>query len=459
MAEHEKLTLSERKSKGLFRESDNKVRCRFCETFFSRPRDCNYHEQIYHKIKRIFSCRFCGEAFTNSNDLKTHFKSHEKKFDTFRLHKSAFNEATVIYRHTIEHQKHFNPDPLAQLSSPNFRLQISDLCVNEIVKRKNVRFYICAQVMFIKVNQDGDVCDKISFVARARDEKLNIMQTKSDVMSTVDNQVKQIDERLQDFQENGSGWILSEVTFIDLGFTTIGDLRGGCYIQYKHKGVLNINSKDNLCLIYCILAHYHSKGFPASERTRSESYQPYLQDIYFSDILFPISLDEIDLLEEKNQHLGFGINVFAETEDKEVFLIRAAKPSNDFSGKMFPFINVLLIEGMNGEQKCNHFVYISNIEVFLRKKLFTATQRTYTNTKFNCQKCFASFYSFNKKEEHEKFCFKGRQSSICFMKKGEKIFFKKPWTKFPHLLCGFVDFESLLPKTEGNGLIFLFLYF
>jgi len=77
------------------------------------------------------------------------------------------------------------------------------------------------------------------------------------VQKIIEGKIKEMDERLQDFSENGSGWMLSDILCVDITFTTLGGLRGGCSFPYPEtRGLLNIQSEDDLCILYCIIAFF-----------------------------------------------------------------------------------------------------------------------------------------------------------------------------------------------------------
>lgn len=225
-------------------------------------------------------------------------------------------------------------------------------------------------------------------------------------------------------------------------------MRGGCYFPYPiRRGLLNIKNNDNLCLVYCVIAYFHSKAVPGNQKTSEVYYKKYLREFNLKGITFPIHPEGISVFEEKNKHLKFGVNVFIENND-EIFLYR---PYNQVSEKQRKHvINVLLLEGIsNNEERVYHYVLIENPSYFMQKKY---SQRSYSNT-LNCEKCFSSFRGIDKKNAHEKLCGTKRESHLIFKDHEEKIEFSKPWLKFPHLLAGFVDFESILIKQEGRNIL------
>jgi len=137
---------------------------------------------------------------------------------------------------------------------------------------------MCVHAIFLKMDEDGDVMDKICFVAATKKVLISHSHHLNDMKSIVRGKVKEIDERLQDFTAQGSNWVLSEFVFADLTFTTLGDMRGGCSFKYPtRRGLLNIESDDNLCLVYCVIAHFHQKSIALGLRKKGSSYQSYLK--------------------------------------------------------------------------------------------------------------------------------------------------------------------------------------
>jgi len=163
-------------------------------------------------------------------------------------------------------------------------------------------------------------------------------------------------------------------------------------------------------------------------------------------IEFPLNPLEIDRLEEQNAFLGFSINVFTESEG-DVLLFRKGQQA---SGKSE--INVLLLEGINLKgEKVFHYILINNLARFLSKRYVKDGRVTgASSTNFACKKCFHVFFSLDKRDAHESLCGIPDGMKLGFLPPHEKIFFKKPWARFPHILAGFVDFESILIKTKGE---------
>lgn len=441
-------TAQERKDKNLYRESDKKFRCAFCEVFFSRNRDCVIHEKNFHRIRRVYSCTECEKIFYSYDDLKTHSQAHVESNLSFRLIKSVFDGASEIFRKIFEDD---GTEPLTSFSKPALVIEITNIAFHQLFKRRHMNFLMTVTAVFAKFSEEGDIEEKITFATSSLSSNHTFTNSKTALHREAQRKIRTLDERLQDFTGNGSGWTLIEVQFLDLTFTSLTEMRGGCSFPYKNsRGILNIQSEDDSCLLYCILAFFFAKTVDKKIRHKASSYKKFQHLINDKGLKFPMRPDEVNQLENRKHELPpFCFNIFIE-ENEEIYPYRLSEVCKD-EKKEINFINLLLLQGEDvfTKEKKYHYALIENMEFFLRKKY--DTQRNYSNT-INCQFCFASFRSKNAKIEHERWCKNGRKTIIDFEKDfGRKIEFTKFWSTFPHLLCGFVDFESLLQKTEDFG--------
>jgi len=205
--------------------------------------------------------------------------------------------------------------------------------------------------------------DKISFAASTVKVQISFSHTFNDFKKIVTEKIKEVGERLEDFTAQGSNWTLSEIVFIDLTFSTLGGMKGGCFFKYPvRRGLLNIESNDNLCLVYCVAAFLHQKAIAAGLRNKGESYRKYLPQFKLKGLNFPMHPAEVEDFENANDHLGFQINIFIE-EDGDVFPYKSVTHKDGLST-----INVLLVEGLTtSNQKVYHYILITDPGAFLQK--------------------------------------------------------------------------------------------
>lgn len=449
------LSTKERKARNLYRESDKKFRCQYCEAFFARNRDCIIHEKTFHQIKRIFSCVHCEEFFFTNNELIQHMQVHIESTLSFKLHKSAFNGLSEIYRKSIVGHES-KPDPISIFGDINLLKEITNIMVHQALRRKSCLFTFTVHSVFVKFNENGDISEKIPYVTNTGSEKINSVFSKRSMLSILRRKIREVDCRLQDFSENGSGWTLIDIPFIDLSFATHRGLRGGCGVKFpSRQGLINIKNTDDYCLLYCILAFFYRKAFTGDARFNAASYKPLLQRFSFeNNASFPISPDEITYLEDDSAHQlpPFKINVFVE-KDNEIYPVRLSTLDDSTppgAGELYSIINVLLVEGYDtvNKKRLFHYMLIDSPSNFVRKKYNNHSR----SNQVACEKCFTTFRSKERLRLHTSFCGTKLKGILCFEKDlSKKIKYEKPWRHSPHLLAGFLDFESLVTKADGKN--------
>jgi hypothetical protein len=390
----------------------------------------------------------CGESYNTSEELKIHRQTHEYKSKDFKVVKEAFNGATRTYRLGSD------ASTLKSCFSDDVQHEILKICQSEMIQKKRAYFTQAVHAIFLKFHEDGDIETKITVVFASYRKEINISHSKSSLAALFYNSYKDIEKRLEDFSENGSGWTLAEIDSIDLNFTAINSIRGGCYLNFKvkHKrGLLIIKNLDQFCLLYCIAAKFHAKSIPLDQRENPESYTQYLKEFTIADIQFPISVEDISKLEDLNQNMCFKVNVFMEI-DNEIFQHRMYQFKPGEKKENITSVNVLLSEvtDKNGE-KFYHFSLIENENKFFSAVYTTKKGQTCYSRSVTCSKCVSRFSSEEKLKRHEEVCEQGGEPlkpSLKFQKPGDKLMFEKPWLQYPHLYTGYVDFESLLVKNE-----------
>ena len=274
--------------------------------------------------------------------------------------------------------------------------------------------------------------------------------------------VLDIQRRYDDFVDKGSGWSLESYKYLDLHITQVNDLRGGCdntiinnvkNVTSRRAGLLNINNKDNKCLLYCVAAAFtYKKKLTNLQRDDPCYYSDFVNLIKIRNskcrIEFTISLRDITELERLNSSGGnpipFRINVFREDPmSNKVYLVRSS-PFDD--GKI---INVLLIEFEEGENDYLHYILIESTS-FLKKRYINSEngKMSYGNSVF-CSRCFEHFRSKKLLEGHEEVCGKADHIKV-FPKEDETIEYVNHEYNFKRIYTGYADFESVLKDTDNK---------
>jgi hypothetical protein len=450
--EKEKLFLSafERKEKGLYREDDKKLRCQYCITFFSRNADAIRHEKNFHNIQITHKCYHCGQSFLLREELLKHRQSHIFHGINFKIKKEAFGGTARTYNLVT------NSLSLKSCFCDEVAEEIKKICESETIEKKRLFFSLGVHCLFLKFDVDGEITSKAPVVFASVRREMNITQTGVYFQKIFYEAFKHIEHRMEDFTQNGSGWTLAEVSSMDLNFLEVKSLRGGCSLSSKipHKvGVLNIKNEDHSCLLYCILAQLHYDELSAEERKIPKTYHQWLDDFDIGGIRFPIKLEDIPKLENQNTHLRFRVNVYIEIDDI-VVRNRYYTLSEDEHQENITIVNVLLTE-TSQEEGLFHFSLIEDANRFFAKRYTRKSDhqnnRQCYSRDYTCIRCTARYSSKEKLDRHLTVCRDASTpctSVLRFKKPGEKLTFEKPWLQYPHLFCGYVDFESVLIKKD-----------
>jgi len=140
--------------------------------------------------------------------------------------------------------------------------------------------------------------------------------------------VDTIEERIPNFNQQGSNWRFQRVLSLDVHLVDYIPLRGSSYIKLPKflrgkKAVINIQNKDdNQCFKWSVLRHLHPcKNHPE----RLSSLREYENNLDFTGIEFPVKIDDISTFEKRNQ--GISVNVYG-YEARRIYPKRFSKKKN-----------------------------------------------------------------------------------------------------------------------------------
>ena len=150
--------------------------------------------------------------------------------------------------------------------------------------------------------------------------------TESSDLSDISNTMTGIIlEKIQQFQNNGSGWVFENVESFDINIDPFEPLSGSSYTSLPKKlegkkAVINVRNKnDHECFKWGITsAIYQRKKDP--QRLNKEMINNS-QNFNWDGIDFPVSIKQIDKFERQN---NYAINVFG-YEDSKVYPLRLSK--------------------------------------------------------------------------------------------------------------------------------------
>ena len=150
--------------------------------------------------------------------------------------------------------------------------------------------------------------------------------------------------------------MLTEAINIDLRVATHDPTRAGSYLQLPQKiqlskSVLNIQNDDNLCALWCILAHLYPKYTHHFRSAKPDSYREHMDEIDTGDLQFPLRISDIGKLERLN---NLSINVFTITTQSHVIPVRISNQKEVPKERVIDLLYV--VQELN-----THYCLITNI--------------------------------------------------------------------------------------------------
>ncbi|KAG1713961.1 RNA-directed DNA polymerase from mobile element jockey [Nymphon striatum] len=258
--------------------------------------------------------------------------------------------------------------------------------------------------------------------------------------------VKRLVTALEDFIENGSGWELACISFIDVTLNNFNILMRRQVIGHgdvidlpkalKNKqAVYNLENTNGKCFLYsllCVLKHASVKA-----KHDARSYNQFLDIFDVSGIDFPFNLGSFNRFHVLNKK--YAINIFEYLKD-EVKILR--RPSlRQYDGRTV--INILFIT-IKGK---GHFLPIINFNRLMNSRMRDGKR---TRQRFYCHKCRFSFITNTNLQLYINKCYFTNEKVLKPPK--DPKFFLKNYSKTmepSHIL--FADFKCIITD-EGEHL-------
>ena len=133
-----------------------------------------------------------------------------------------------------------------------------------------------------------------------------------------------IEKNMDEFTENGSGWVFLKISEVRILVFDYDALPGGSsYIETPKKianknATINVQNRDNKCFLWSILAALHE---PECNPQRVSKYRQYEYELYDNELDYPVKPNshQISKFEEKN---NLSVNIYSHTDKYEIVPLR-----------------------------------------------------------------------------------------------------------------------------------------
>ena len=408
--------------------------CGHCEVTCTSSKNLIRHLRNIHKFNNSIQCNACPKIFGNESYLHAHkSREHPVVSSSTMTTTTEVNWASIpqVSKTVLALNSHFkilrldvqteSVDPLAFIWSN--RANIGLLIDQEITNQGIFRVGLCLQVVLSKPCTEETISPHFSSrLVRAVESIDN---------ADLDELIDQVLRQLNVFCSGGSGWILEQLSSLDIKICHTRSLAGTSFLptpaklEGMRKCLLNIkNLFDNFCFIYCILAYLYPRS---KNRERPSQYRDKFNRLKFSESMMPMKLKDIARFESDN---NLSITVF--NFDEQGGLICCHRSRN--RGKYPKIFLLLLLDGFN-----SHYCLITNFQAFMHKVCRSPKRAAKgPKTKF-CVNCMQSIGK-QKFMEHARLCDDNQPLRIVMPSEHLKLTFSN-WEKTQK--CPFVVYADL----------------
>ena len=279
---------------------------------------------------------------------------------------------------------------------------------------------------------------------------LDAILSHRDNIETALEYINHFKNKIDQFTENGSGWILDHVINFEIKIRKVIIRRGGTYIELppciaNKKALINIQNDDNRCFEYSLLYLKHKDDIHKNPQCVSK-YKKYQGQFNFGNCEFPIKQCDIAKIEKMNHIAIVVIELIVKGEGQ-------AQQSCGYD--MQPYytnksVNSLSYEtGKTPDDRDVYFLALYNNHYMPIKKL-SALFATSSNhrTVYPCLHCLNTFNNQENLNAHDNLCIKDGVKSV--FPKYDSIQFNQfnKLGKYPIVI--YADFESTLIPTNDS---------
>ena len=413
----------------------------------------------------IIFCKICDRKFQSKRALTVHNQKSHTSTGGFKMIAHALNKSCVIYRNVFSESESKSIDDVRQLYNAT-KKHLIKIIRSEAGEKKLMKVGLVVMAQFVALDAEGKITDELNGTFRAPYVRLLLNEVKHrGAFNRLRAMYNVVQSNIEDLKAQGSNWIFRRFTAVNLEIGRCTNLAGSSVDRQRvHDAVLglpnskylvdyfnpNCSEEYNRCFFYATAAAF------ADEQNSVESIVD--EKFNLKNIKTPVTLRGVSKFEKQNKHLNLAINVIMRESDKLVYPIYVTK--NKAINSQTTVVNLLMLEfydeeaeTQSDEQIIYHYVYIRDIDKYLRKKYKWKSKKGnnqvgYANTKV-CVNCLNVFSGTAALKNHAELCGSQEPQALEMPKFGDNVMEFKAIKKMSYIpIVGFFDFESqMAPKT------------
>ena len=348
--------------------------------------------------------------------LKRDIKNIYQRYDRLKLYRREAPLRGFLRAHRIDGRGGYDQNTFTQYIRPRVVRFLS-----EKDKPLQVKFILTAK--FKKGVSEEDMTNSYGYF---HTNIVRIMEG-ADLGEIYNVMIAMILEKIDKFQNKGSGWQFDSVVSFDINVDPYKPMRGTSYFPLPaklaaKKAIINVqNKQDNKCFRWAVT----SAVFPRKKNGQrlDDEMRANSKRLNWEGIDFPTPLNQIDRFEKQNP---YSVNVYGYT-GTSVYPLRISEHENK------QCINLILLVNKNNQ----HYCFIK------RMSALTASQyNKHKGKRYVCKYCCNSFQLEATFQKHVEYCMNHKAVKVVMPKKGTMLSFKNHCRKMRVPFVIYADFEA-----------------
>lgn len=311
---------------------------------------------------------------------------------------------------------------------------------------RNVKINLICGVMFDKVNTASE-SDEKPYTFSTKNEVFMRNESLQSIMNKINTFFSSMNTMIENHEGEGSGFRIVSINNLSLKIVKYEPklLRGGKYFDlekagYKqlkgHRALLNIQNENDLCFLYCIIAHFNPSSASRKERVTNYHKAELMEKYNIEGINFPLQVKDINKFEQQNK--GIYVNVFSMTkgENPKLEIVRINEQHAEDA------VDILMLEN---NEDC-HYVLIKDFSA-----LKVGTDINKKNKTYRCKRCLNYEHRDEDKfKQHLEDCRKNSPTKTVMPFKNSFVQFSKYHNQLKQPYVIYADFEASLKSVNEN---------
>lgn len=257
----------------------------------------------------------------------------------------------------------------------------------------------------------------------------------------LDDAANQLTSSIENFNSNGSNWLIDSIEGISLTTAAFKPLSGSSFLESpdfikSKKCCVNLKNPpgDERCFLYCIIAFLHPN---IQHKNKIFRLLPYIHELNVSGITFPVQLKDIPRFENLNPSISVSVFTIAEKNEIVPLYITNSPRENH--------VRLLLLTNSTGNR---HYILIKKLSALI------AHRTKHQHQSYICDRCIHPFSKKIYYDEHLPMCSKYKPTKIN-LPSGKHTTLKFRGIEKLHVVpfVIYCDFEAFLKPMQdvGNG--------